>query len=107
MSELPSVDAEREITFRFEQDDYDEFARLSGDVNPIHVDPDFSSRTRFGKTVAHAVLPTNTLQHRDAASDSVAENPAAGDAAVLSSDSFADAARKKSSRREPDTHDSV
>ncbi len=38
------------------QDDLDSFARLSGDDNPIHVDPAFSARTRFGKTVAHGML---------------------------------------------------
>ncbi len=40
----------------FHQEDFDAFARLSGDDNPIHVDPDFSARTRFGKTVAHGML---------------------------------------------------
>lgn len=38
------------------QADFDRFARLSGDDNPIHVDADFSARTRFGRTVAHGML---------------------------------------------------
>lgn len=38
------------------QDDFDAFARLSGDDNPIHVDPAFSARTRFGRTVSHGML---------------------------------------------------
>ncbi len=38
------------------QDDFDRFAKLSGDDNPIHVDPDFSAATRFGRTVAHGLL---------------------------------------------------
>ncbi|MFC6657836.1 MaoC/PaaZ C-terminal domain-containing protein [Roseibium salinum] len=38
------------------QADFDAFARLSGDDNPIHVDPDFSARTRFGRTVSHGML---------------------------------------------------
>ncbi|TYC52209.1 hydratase [Rhodobacterales bacterium] len=38
------------------QQDFDAFARLSGDDNPIHVDPEFSARTRFGRTVAHGML---------------------------------------------------
>ncbi len=37
------------------QEDFDRFAKLSGDDNPIHVDPEFSARTRFGKTVAHGM----------------------------------------------------
>jgi len=38
------------------QSDFNAFAHLSGDNNPIHVDPDFSTRTRFGQTVAHGAL---------------------------------------------------
>ncbi len=40
----------------FTQDDFNRFAALSGDDNPIHVDPEFSARTKFGKTVAHGML---------------------------------------------------
>lgn len=38
------------------QQDFDDFARLSGDDNPIHVDPQFSAETRFGRTVSHGML---------------------------------------------------
>jgi acyl dehydratase len=38
------------------QEDFDRFAKLSGDDNPIHVDPVFSARTRFGRTVSHGML---------------------------------------------------
>ena len=38
------------------QSDFDRFAELSGDDNPIHVDPAFSARTRFGRTVSHGML---------------------------------------------------
>ncbi len=38
------------------QDEFDAFARLSGDDNPIHVDPEFSARTAFGRTVSHGML---------------------------------------------------
>jgi acyl dehydratase len=41
---------------RLSQADFDLFARLSGDDNPIHVDPEFSAHTRFGRTVAHGML---------------------------------------------------
>jgi len=33
-----------------------EFARLSGDDNRIHTDPEFSKMTPFGKQVAHGLL---------------------------------------------------
>lgn len=40
----------------FSQSDLNRFAALSGDDNPIHVDPDFSARSKFGRTVAHGML---------------------------------------------------
>ncbi len=38
------------------QTEFDAFAGVSGDDNPIHVDPDFSARTKFGRTVSHGML---------------------------------------------------
>ena len=38
------------------QAEFELFARVSGDDNPIHVDPEFSARTRFGRTVAHGMM---------------------------------------------------
>ncbi len=52
------VVVERTLT----QDEFDRFARLSGDDNPIHVDPDFSARTKFGRTVAHGVFLYSILR---------------------------------------------
>ena len=40
----------------FTQAQFDRFAALSGDDNPIHVDPTFAARTRFGRTVAHGMF---------------------------------------------------
>lgn len=40
----------------FTQQDFNTFAQLSGDDNPIHVDPVFSAATRFGRTVSHGML---------------------------------------------------
>lgn len=45
----------------FAQRDFDRFATLSGDNNPIHVDPEFAGRTRFGRTVCHGMLLYSTI----------------------------------------------
>ncbi|MGH2523072.1 MAG: MaoC family dehydratase [Anaerolineales bacterium] len=45
----------------FAQEDFNRFAALSGDDNPIHVDPEFSARTRLGKTVCHGMLLYGTI----------------------------------------------
>jgi acyl dehydratase len=49
---------QRRVDFacRFTQQDFNRFADLSGDDNPIHVDPVFAARTRFKKPVAHGML---------------------------------------------------
>ena len=44
------------------QGDFDAFAELSGDDNPIHVDPEFSAQTRFGRTVSHGMLLSTVLR---------------------------------------------
>jgi acyl dehydratase len=42
----------RQIT----QDEVAEYARLSGDSNPVHLDPAFAATTAFGGTIAHGYL---------------------------------------------------
>lgn len=54
--------SETTVVRSFSQADFDKFARLSGDDNPIHTDPVFSSRTRFGRTVAHGLLLCSVLR---------------------------------------------
>ena len=45
----------------FSQSDFDRFAALSGDDNPIHVDPEFAARSKFGRTVAHGMFLYSTV----------------------------------------------
>ena len=52
----PTIDQERSRSLKFTQTQFDSFAKLSGDTNPIHTDPDFSARTTFGRTVAHGMF---------------------------------------------------
>ena len=54
--------SEATLVRTFKQLDFDRFAQLSGDDNPIHTDPEFSARTRFGHTVAHGLLLCSVLR---------------------------------------------
>ena len=46
----------------FSQADFDDFARLSGDDNPIHTNPEYCAGTRFNRTVAHGLLLCSVLR---------------------------------------------
>jgi acyl dehydratase len=61
MSDLLQVGQVECIRRTFSQSDFDRFAALSGDDNPIHVDPEFSARTKFGRTVAHGMFLYSTV----------------------------------------------
>ena len=43
------------------QTDFDRFAALTGDDNPIHWDPAFAATTHFGATVAHGMMLYNCI----------------------------------------------
>lgn len=49
-----------DLLFSFEhtpsQAEFELFARISGDDNPIHVDAAFAARSRFGRPVAHGMM---------------------------------------------------
>ena len=40
----------------FTEEDVQSFARLSGDFSPLHVDPEYASKTEFGGCLVHGVL---------------------------------------------------
>ena len=43
------------------QADFDRFARLSGDTNPLHVDPEYAQATLFKGTIAHGMLTVSLI----------------------------------------------
>lgn len=45
-----------EITQFVDQTMIDAYADASGDVNPLHIDPEFAKTTFFGRTIAHGLL---------------------------------------------------
>ncbi len=53
---MPDVGASWATARVFTQQDYDRFAALSGDDNPIHVDAEYAATTVWGRTVAHGMF---------------------------------------------------
>lgn len=38
-----------------------DFARLTLDIHPLHIDPEYAEKTRFGRRIAHGALMISTL----------------------------------------------
>ena len=45
-----------EIIQTVDQNMIDAYAIASGDINPLHIDPEFAKNTFFGRTIAHGLL---------------------------------------------------
>nr|AHB32543.1 WahO [Acinetobacter nosocomialis] len=45
-----------ELTKSFSDEDVDSFARLSGDINPVHLDENYAKETIFGARIVHGAL---------------------------------------------------
>ena len=43
----------------FSMDDVQSFAALSGDANPIHLDPEFARQSIFGRPIVHGLFTTS------------------------------------------------
>jgi len=56
VAELPAVGDHAEVQHTFSQDDVREFARLSGDDNPIHLNRDAARAAGFDGTIVHGTL---------------------------------------------------
>lgn len=48
-----------ELQHSFSGSDVDNFSELSGDVNPVHLDDDYSKKTIFGARIVHGALATS------------------------------------------------
>lgn len=66
---LPNTISFEEIYEGYEQsfkhlvtvDEVDSFAQLTGDYNPVHIDPEFAKLTNFGKRVVHGMLTSSFI----------------------------------------------
>lgn len=56
-----AIGDESEFTHTVSPADVDAFARLTGDDNPLHVDPAFAARTLFKRPVAHGMLTASFI----------------------------------------------
>ncbi|HUQ33461.1 MAG TPA: MaoC family dehydratase [Pyrinomonadaceae bacterium] len=50
-----------ELSRTVTDDDVRAFADLTGDHNPVHLDEDYASSTRFGRRVAHGMLTASLI----------------------------------------------
>lgn len=56
MAELPGVGHKASMTRTVTQALVNQFAEVSGDDQPLHLDPSFGARTRFKQQIAHGML---------------------------------------------------
>lgn len=49
------------ISKTIRDDDIRKFADASGDHNPLHLDDEFASQTRFGRRIAHGMLSASLI----------------------------------------------
>ena len=58
---LPSLGYRAERTRTFTEDDVAEYAELSGDLNPIHLDDEYAAKSRFGRRIVHGFLTAGMI----------------------------------------------
>jgi 3-hydroxybutyryl-CoA dehydratase len=51
-----SIGMEASIAHTMTEKDIEEFARISGDFNPVHLDEAHAATTRFKQRIAHGIL---------------------------------------------------
>ncbi|QEC48096.1 hypothetical protein FSW04_11295 [Baekduia soli] len=50
-----------EVTHVIGRTEIDRYAELSGDYNPLHMDPEYAEATSFGSVIAHGPIGLQTL----------------------------------------------
>ncbi len=49
------------LTKTFNDDDVNQFAAISGDNNPIHLDEEYAAKTRFNRRIVHGMLTAGMI----------------------------------------------
>ena len=58
---MESGDSLPKVHVHVGQSRIEQYARASGDFNPIHIDQDFAAQSRFGGTIAHGMMIAATI----------------------------------------------
>ena len=63
LARIEDFETGQHVTFRktFTEEDVRHFIEITGDVNPLHVDEAFASKTQFGGRVLHGMLTASIL----------------------------------------------
>jgi 3-hydroxybutyryl-CoA dehydratase len=63
ISQIEDFETGQHVTFTktFSEEDVRHFIEITGDVNPLHVDESFASKTQFGRRVLHGMLTASIL----------------------------------------------
>ncbi|MEX0405928.1 MaoC family dehydratase [Aquibium sp. LZ166] len=63
MADIPLAQGMRlpHVEIEITQAMIDRYAAISGDFNPVHVDPDRAAASPFGSTIAHGCIPMEPL----------------------------------------------
>lgn len=58
---IPALGTQASLTRTFTDADIRQFAELTGDHNPVHLDPAYAATTRFGECIAHGILTAGLI----------------------------------------------
>jgi acyl dehydratase len=61
MNEILAVGDQFSTELCFSQQDVIAFARISGDANPLHLDPDYAAQTLFKRPIMHGMLSASVF----------------------------------------------
>jgi 3-hydroxybutyryl-CoA dehydratase len=62
-SKEPTIGSYSEVTHNFSQDEVNLFAKMCGDNNPLHNDPEFAKTTMFKGTIVHGIFVSSLFSN--------------------------------------------